>query len=253
MKQPAATGGEYLEKQEQVQTPEQLDKLERLEVVSALYGFFPTTQEELNSAVGLIAFLNTPGKSARQLNEILLHQQKANTDDPKQAVLSKVAEYGWFAVSAKNDSRQLSVLKSEIDEMMNPKVSILDELEPGQNLIGQVQLARFVDVKNFLVTKGNINPPFNLFKKAERKRDSRGDRKIIDVYSTDTLEPAVSDHVLESLGATTVKASRLLIREAINDQVNREHFWTDRLVECKSHLLAKPIAIRALNILAVQE
>lgn len=240
--------------QSQLETiPEELGMLERLDVVTRTLGFYPTTHDELNDVVGLVAFSGKAGKSARHLNEILLHQHKADTDQPEQAVRSKVAEFEGFAVSAQSDCDQLEVLRAEVAEMMNPKVSIMEDLErePG-DLHGLTQLVRYLDLKGFLQSGGTSRPQYDPFKKATRERGPKGGRRIVDVYSVASPSEVVVEHIEELLQRITVKQARHLVGDALTDQQLRRDYWIERLIECKSHLLAKPIAVRALRHLGVE-
>ncbi len=234
--------------------PDQLGMLERLDVVSRTLGFLPTTHEELNDIVGLVAFAGTAGKSARHLNEILLHQHKAETDDPQQAVRSKVAEFEGFAMAAQADYDQLAMLRDEVAEMMNPVVLITEDLEREEgDRRGLWQLVRYLDLKTFIHTAGEERPLFDPFKKATRERGPNGGRRIIDVYSAKEPNELVTEHVESALQTITVKQARQLVDAAQEDQRLRREFWIERLVECKSHMLAKPIAERALKHLGVED
>lgn len=234
--------------------PDSLGMLERLDVVVRTLGFLPTTHEELNDVVGLVAFAGTAGKSARHLNEILLHQHKADTNDPQQAVRSKVAEFEGFALGAQADYDQLAILRDEVAEMMNPTVLVTEDLERNEgDRNGLWQLVRYIDLKTFCQTAGEERPLFDPFKKAARERGPKGGRRIVDVYSAKEPSELVTEHFESVLQTITVKQARLLVAAAQEDQRLRRDFWTERLVECKSHLLAKPIAERALKHLGVDD
>lgn len=244
---------EELKRPTEQEIPDQLGMLERLDVVERTLGFLPTTHDELNDVVGLVAFSGVPGKAARHLNEILLHQHKADTDQPEQAVRSKVAEFEGFAISAQRDYEQLGILRTEVAEMMSPTVPITEDLErESGDLRGLTQLVRFVDLRTFLQSGGAKRPLYDPFKKAARERGPKGGRRIVDVYSVESPDDAMTERIEQVLQGITVKQARHLVGEAVADQQVRRDFWIDRLVECKSHLLARPIAERALRHLGVK-
>ncbi|HMS49897.1 MAG TPA: hypothetical protein PKA02_00455 [Candidatus Saccharibacteria bacterium] len=230
--------------------PGQLGMLERLEVVSRTRGFLPTTHDELNDAVGLIAFQGEPGRSAQYLNEVLLHQKKATTVDPKMAVHSKTAEFAGFAGSAQEDTGRLLLLKADIAELMNPAVPLLEDI--GDRTDGGVrQLVRFIDQSKFLESGGKDRPFWDPFKKAARVRGPNGGRTILDPYSVPELDPNVVARIERVMARTSVKDARLLVDRAIADQEKRLAFWVDRLRETRAHALSRPIANRALEHLGV--
>lgn len=224
--------------------PPELPLLERLEVMQRDYGFIPTTQDEVNVAIGLVAFQTAPGKTAKHLNEILKHQQGAQTTNPAQAVISVTAEYASFAHGAKGDLTQLSSLRGEVAELMNPKVSLIEELELATG--GLRQLVRHMDLRKYIASKGHETPQFELLKKATRTRGPGSNRAIIDVYSSLDLDHEVEGHLQEVLTDTKVGTARSLVDMAVLDQTNRLNFWTERLREARAHAVARPIAYKAL-------
>ncbi|RTK95094.1 hypothetical protein EKI60_01410 [Candidatus Saccharibacteria bacterium] len=230
--------------------PDELTTLERMEVMRQDYGFMPTTRDELNAAIGLVGFETTPGGTARHLNEILLHQKRAVTNDPAQAVRSVTAEYDGFARRAQSDHQGLINLQGDVRELMNPRVSIGEDAGSNSALR---QLVRFMDLDAYTLTKGEVWPGFDPLKKAARVRGKQGARMIVDRYSASEMDEEVETHVRDVLAATTVGQTRVLVDRAVADQARRLDFWVSKLRESRNHGIARPIADRALAHLGEAE
>jgi len=71
-----------------------LTRHDKTEILQHSSGFVPQSPRELNEAFSLLSF--DPVKhagAAGHLNEILVHQQYATTENPQKAVRSVVKEY----------------------------------------------------------------------------------------------------------------------------------------------------------------
>ena len=228
--------------------PPKLNAIERSEVMVRTEGFLPTTYQELHEAVGLRSWQEEVGQTGRHLNEILLHQKKADTTDPQQAVRSVVAEYASYAMQSHVDVSLLNDLKDRVSEMMNPKMNLGEELEHSKHTnLATARLVRFMDLSQYARDADTGNLGFNPLSYAVRLRGSRGGRKIVDRYSVDPIDPYLALRVGAIVASTSVKDARSLVKYAVVDQNNRLTFWTNRLRESRSHALARPIAERALK------
>jgi hypothetical protein len=146
------------------ETPQDLSILNepfvRLALVESRESFLPVSRRELNEAFALGSFSTKQGGTARHLNEILLHQQRVNTDDPNRAVRSVANEYVSYYRSAKSTTNQLSSLADDVHELDNPNLSL--KITLGLDHIGLAGMIRYIDLKSVVsrqeVSEGEINP-----------------------------------------------------------------------------------------------
>jgi len=249
--------GELEQSQESVPA---LNVRERMEVVYSTHGFLPHTKDELNEVVSIDAFAVKKGGVALHLNEVLLHQKKAQAADPTQAVRSKTQEYSWFATQAHQDGSDLLLLHHRSREMLNPKVSLYDYLQdlkvdlnsddPAYDS-GVRQLVRHIDLNDLRVSATTSNPVGDILKKLSRIRGEKGSRKITDIY-----DYGVDDGVMQAYVDSRIQTINLgelrntgVIEDAVDASINRFDYWIEVLKASRAHLLARPIASRAIAAL----
>lgn len=242
-------------------TPE-LGTHERMEIVYNAHGFLPFTKDELNDIVSIDAFPTKKGGAARGLNEVLLHQKKANTDNPEQAVRSKTEEFVWYAKQAHQDCKELLELNHQFREMLNPSLTLADYLEDIAideqtaslaGLAGVHQLVRFLDLNEFRQTRNPFVSGLSILKKHARIRGDEGSREVKDAYSSYDIDSEVETYIEKRLAEITVGSLRkgkiTVVEKAYEASHNRFDYWTDVLKASKAHTLARPIAQRALALL----
>ena len=206
------------------------DPFVKLAMVQGKEGFLPVNLHELREALELGS--NYPvkqGGTARHLNEILLHQKRADTDDPGRAVRSVANKYVSYYSSSKLLAKQLSSLSDEVREIDNPHLSLGITL--GLDYIGLAGMVRFMDlsrvVSQQVVKDEEINP------------------LLTDYIDSPKIETAhYIAGVLKDLRVGDIKN---VITLSVKDQENRSKFWRERLVESARHATAKPIVMRALK------
>lgn len=252
------------------ESPLDLDIRDRIMLLHDVAGFFPLTKLELHEAVNLVTFQDTPGKAARHLNEVLIHQQKSTSDDPKKAVQSKTSEYASFAIQAQTDGIKLGRLSTVVQEIYNPKLLLADCLrdellfngvsqddldERILDTDGIRQLVRYIDMRRFFnsTPESKTRPPFERFPAYERTRGEAVDRHVVDAFSQSNLLSALEDHILEEVESYPVGMMRHRLSEAVQDAAGREYFWVQMLQQTKAHSIAKPIAERALAHLSLNQ
>ncbi len=205
-----------------------IDTYDRLEIFKETQGFYPATYRELSEAFVLPSYSVKRGGTAKHLNEILLHQQKAQTDDPRRAVIRVTQEYATYFKTARLSLTHLILLSRDVNDTDNPNLSL--EVASGTN-IGFGDLVRFLDLRQ--LAREKVVP-----------------KDEIDPLSTDYLHkptPLVATHIDETIKRLHIKETRSIMSLAINDQHKRALFWKERLVESQRHELARPIASAALR------
>ncbi len=241
-----------------------LDVRERMEVVYLTHGFIPHTKDELNEIVSIDSFAVKKGGVALHLNEVLLHQKKAQTADPTQAVKSKTQEYTWFATQAHQDGGDLLLLHHRSRDMLNPKVSLYDYLQdlkvdlhsddPAYD-VGVRQLVRHIDLNNLRVSGTSPSQLGDILKKRSRIRGEKGSRKITDMYDFAVDDDDMWAYVDSRIQAITIGELRNVgvLEDAIDASINRFDYWIEVLKASRFHMLARPIASRALTALTEHE
>lgn len=203
------------------------DPLDRLEIFGEVVGFLPTSTRELSEAMSLLNFPAKAGGTARHLNEILIHQQAAETDDPARAVRRVADQYAGYFKGARLDYTHLLELNKQVEETDNPKLSLA---EATGSDIGFGALIRYLDLAKLAKSKQSLEPEANPLKSS---------------YTVPT--PETQRRIDAAAARLIVRDLRLVVPAAIEDQRSRGRFWRERLIESKRHALARPIAIAALS------
>lgn len=225
--------------------PPKLDNPMRMRVVQENYGFFPTIQEELNRAVGIIPFLDSKTlKGARYLNEILIHQNKSRTRRPQAAVISVVEKCANFATQASQDATILKEFHDLVsEEYMNPRVSLKEEAV-GELAVSRI--VRFVDLRAFASAGSIGKQDFRPLSRQFGVVGSLSEGVFFDQYTHPRPSAAVAERIDTVATTTAVKDLRTLVPEAIHDQDARFAFWRNRLEEFQGHSAARGTAVAAL-------
>lgn len=191
--------------------------------------FIPENNREINEAFSLIGFRAKPSGVASHLNQILLHQRRANTDQPLAAVKSVAREYAGYYNLARarlENFTRLNVALRGI-ENRNEYIHNKESIKPYF-----FDLVRFIDLtaavgEQIVPENVNLNPFSNQYK------------------ISDNLE--LNEHIDLMTQKIRVHEVKHIARDAIYDQNNRITFWRDILVESANHLGAKAIALSALE------
>ena len=222
--------------------------LERLQVMRATHGFIPTSPDEANDAYNLLTFLDTPGKTATHLNEILLHQTSdpskgklVKTDNPGAAVRSVTQGFTRYAKKARSDLSQLRFLEGELAELdsdMN-----LRTLAGARLQSGIPQLVRYHDLR-LLVNEGTTRiTPFASGKSVRRM--------AVDPYTVSEPTRPMRQHMAAVTEGLRIWQAKGFIKAMVEDQEKRRDFWADRLHEAMAHAVARPIATVTLSDLGL--
>ncbi|HEY5268415.1 MAG TPA: hypothetical protein VII94_04750 [Candidatus Saccharimonadales bacterium] len=206
------------------------DPFVKLAMVQGKEGFLPVSLHELREALELGS--NYPAKqggAARHLNEILLHQKRADTDDPGRAVRSVANKYVSYYYSSKLLTEQLSDLSDEVREIDNPHLSL--EITLGLDRIGLAGMVRFMDLRRVVFKQAVKNQEINPL--------------LTDYIDSPKVETA--HYIASVLKDLRVGNIRDVVVLSVKDQENRSKFWRERLVESARHATAKPIVMRALK------
>jgi hypothetical protein len=214
---------------EQLDPPIIDDPFVRLIMVRDREQFLPVNLNELTEALSLGSYPARQGGAARHLNEILLHQKKAETDDPNRAVRSVATEYVSYYRSAKLGAEQLTVLSEDVREVYNPNLSL--DMALGLDHVGLAGMVRFMDLRKVAsqqyVKDGEINP------------------LLIDY--TDQRRVNTMRYIANILKNLRIGDIRSIVPLSLEDQKHRSNFWHERLVESSRHATARPIVERALK------
>ena len=203
---------------------------DRLETLQTNQGFLPTTYREISEAFSL-----RNGETVQHLDDILHHQQSAQTDDPTKAVISITNEYVAFFKAARLSWTYLDLLSKDVNDTNNsPSLSLGNAT--GTN-IGYGDLVRFIDLNQLarekVIMEGEIDP-------------LRADYLL-------RPTPQVFAHITDVVRGLRIKDAREIMPSAVDDQYSRTRFWAERLNESKGHYLARPIVEAALKSNIVTE
>ncbi len=213
------------------------DPFARLDTIQRTVGFLATDQRELNETLSLLAFPEAAGGSARHLNEILLHQQKARNknparvEDPARAVRHVTRDYARYFQSSLLNLTHLRLLNEEVEQTDNPFLNLKEAL--GPDVAGFGALVRFIDLQKAAkqgVVEGEINPLRNEY--------------------TPNPSPEMIEYISKRSQELSIGSIRDVVPLSIQDQEKRGQFWQQRLNESRRHALAQPIATAALAKLA---
>ncbi len=206
-----------------------LDRYERIDMLSRVEGFIPTTAGELTEVTGLLSFDAQQGGAARHLAEIIRHQQEANTNDPQRAARKIVRNYINYAEDAKQSASALNELQSVLGEVLNPELILDRVVEPTQP--GLLKFLRFFDLHTLQTTGGIEQVGYDPMKV---------------VYSKDNA--GIMHYLGQSLEVWRVHQVRTKLPFAVEDQNNRFAFFEARLGEVVKHFpYLRPIAQSGLD------
>ena len=190
---------------------------ERLQTVYEHYGFYPHNKRELSEAYNLVSFRQQPSGVAKHLNEVLLHQQRARTDDPHAALRSIVQRYEARREEAVKDgyfSRDFIENTGQKGDRGFDLAAYIERygVEFGYRELGQI--ARFVDAR--MIAKGCA---------VETTRFGEN-------YGATPKGRQYVAEVLSTLNQSQVANVALDVHRA---NVQRAAFWGDTLVEARKH------------------
>jgi hypothetical protein len=222
-----------------------------MQVMQEQFGFFPTVQDELTRAIGIIPFLDSePLKSARYLNEISAHQQKKQQENaaataPDVVVRSVAKKCVRFARQAHQDGvilKAFHTLASE--EYVNPRISLKEEAA-GAPAVSR--LVRFIDLRTFAKT-GNAGPEgFTPLGTKFGVVGTLTNGTYFDQYTHQSPSVEVAARIDEISADITNKDLRTLVPSAVMDQEARFNFWHNRLQEFTANGAARVVVEAALQ------
>lgn len=217
-----------------------LDWQERLNVLDKSYGFLPTTKQELNVAFSAIPFLTVAGSVGRHLNEILIHQNTHQVEQPERAVRAVVRDMGIYRGDAKKRRAGLLAIHEQLKDV-NPELSVgqVDDFD----LTGLLSVIQYAHIKHGQESgsdhpiKGGIKtPPGGKSKRLMTHYDPEAHDRI----TTEIIAGKIIDEKILSLKG--------LVLQAGSSQRKRLDFWGHMLSESRSHLAARPIVDELLSL-----
>lgn len=222
-------------------------------------GFLPKTHTEKNQAYEILDYMNLqkyPTGVNKRLDEIARHQQKLAQEKGlrgrdiyeygREAVVSVLNEWGDHLQNAIRSHEQLSQLQQQLDSGISPRISTHEATEPedGQTFDYNA-LVRFVHLKALREGKPFAFDPLR----------TREDRSVIDEEKNKVIEDDYTavgslseiQHFIDEAAQTLdVKDSRVLVREALEDEASRRLFWY-RALSAANEEGFKEIAERVLE------
>jgi hypothetical protein len=206
-----------------------LDRFQRIETLSRLDGaFLSASLEEQTEVMGLQSVISTPAGAAKHMQEVVLHQNRANTNDPTRAAKKITRSYVEYAIDAQQRAGELVTLREALTDA-NPELlvnRVVDAQQPGV-----LAFLRYFDLSalrdGVKIDKIGYDP--------QKVDYSTGNGGIM-VYA---------DWAVESWRVHQV---RKRLPEAATSEANRLSFWLERLVEIEKHYgMLKPIAREGLD------
>lgn len=210
--------------------PEELQKLtpvQRLGFVVNGIGMVPSSKKELTRAMSALEHRDSAGGFASHLNEILLHQNKAKTNDPRAALRSVLSEVGSYASTARGNVAMLGTLECELADR--------DDLVPSKSVANN-GLSR--DLLRVPATRRAIGHMLR-----SRQVDiALRENELVDLnQAVDDEQMAV---FLQGIRLSDFKHGVDVTRR---QQQNRFDFWTDQLEASTRHSAVRAMAFAALE------
>lgn len=199
--------------------------IDRLAIVVSELGIIPGSKRELSTALSAIEHRDNPGGYAHFLNEVLLHQRKANTDDPIAALRKIIGETKAYAESAKGEIGMLGLLH---DELTDPNLHIFQTA-------GNTSLLR--DWQDVATVKRALNTTYN----SHRTRQALEESAMIDLD-----ESPNSEDIKEYIDSERVGSLRSQVRRTGVEQTARLEFWRSQLEQAQRHNAVAQLARTAL-------
>lgn len=211
---------------------EKRTSLDRLEMVYGELGFIPHSRDELNYATLALDNRDTTGGFARLLNEVLLHQKKADTEDASAALRSIVARVKGYAETTRGDKMTLG----EIEE----------------------ELQGFLGIQNFLELEAIPNlSPWSLQPTTTRGLGLINRHLVVKKAINDQEMPAL-DHlteeeaIAEMMAETRIYEASQAIKDSLTEADRRHEFWVGCIKEATRHTSVRPLAFQALRNLGIK-
>ena len=212
---------------------ENIDVLNRLDILHRDEGFLATSRGELNKAFNVRSFIETPGGAATHLAEIARRQGRYGADAVR-TQFAVIREYAGYAQRARVDRTALRTFSEELDEI--EYTDNFANLNPDRLHTGRGQFVRFVDLGRLAVTKDVSQFPFSPL-----RGYGEGARDACDAYVPIRPRAEVAERIAEVLSSTRLWQARQLTPVAITDQEKRYGFWSERLKEIEKHQTAGPV------------
>ncbi len=209
---------------QQVDDPELIGAIERLDIIHHQEGFLPTSRRELNEAFSLLTFIGQPGGTAKHLAEISRHQAKHGADAPR-TLRSVTAEYITYRRRSLADRSNLITLREELEDV---KDTHRFSQAQGSMHTGLGQLARFMDLTKLAQQKDFASFPFSPLR---RYTPTPGPDK----YVMTQRDPIVDARIAEVVAPLRKWEAERWVDAAIEDQAKRHDFWSARLQEVAQH------------------
>lgn len=224
---------------------EVIEALDRLDIMKRQAGFLPTSRRELNEAYSLLSFTHEPGGAGLHLAKIAGHQRRHGADVPR-TLRGVIAGYVAYARRARTDRTNLVTLHEELAE-----ADSVDRLSSpaGHVYTGLGQLVRYIDLSNLALNKHPADFPFMPLHKYT-------DSPTPDDYVVTQPSPEVAARIKDVMESTSKWEAERWVASAIDDQRQRQDFWTERLQEIKQHYTytgpVRAMARRALEDLGIR-
>jgi hypothetical protein len=209
-------------------------------------GFLGTSRDEVNAAFGLLDEGSIVIATARHLNEIYRHQQKADTADPAAAVRSVTQQYVSYANKARHDYTFLQFLDANVHnpDLVNHRLS-LDEIGAED---GVSQLTRFIDLSTYASRQTAEGMLLNPLEAEGRVIIGRKKTNAYDPYTTGAPTALGKERIDQVSDMPVVDAIKIL-PAALQDQKKRWEFWEIALKGANVYPHSRVIAKAALETL----
>lgn len=202
--------------------PSKMSPYERYMTVFTEAGFSPKSPRELNLAIGYIENRDKPGGFGKYLNEVLIHQQRAVTDDPQAALRKIVADVRSFAKSVIPDQTMIEEMQSAL---------------PDGNFTVIGDSSTVSGWKHQSDTKRGLR----LIAHEHRLRQHEPDDPTLD------LTPPDDDEIAAMVGSMQTFEAAKVIKSLTKQHGNRRKFWIEVLKSAQTHMVVKSIVDSALK------
>jgi hypothetical protein len=196
----------------------ELDRYQRIETLGEVAGFLPVTKPEQVEVMGLMSFSPRQGGAAKHIAEVARRQHtKANMEDPTATSRKLVRNYVDWMTNARESSRALSMLETELKEVLNPELKLAvarDELSQP----GLLAFMRYYDLA-LLAKAGDI--------------ESVGYDPQKVAYSTDNQ--GIIYYLEAAMESWRIQQVRRQLPQAQTHEANRFIFWAERVNEVAKH------------------
>lgn len=218
---------------EKASTPSFLDRPDRLAQSKEYLKFYPQSNQEMTTIMGLVGRSELPFPTLAYLDDIARHQYsaKANAHQTVESIIRGFASFGGNAV---NERAYMETFLQQAKTIEFSNLTGFNTVFPvsawendGNQRAAFTTMARYVEIDAFAHSEGD-----DTLLKSGKIDDLKHDARI--------------ERITETLGVLRIGQMEQIAHTIIHDQERRLDYWTARLQDAQQHLFARADASEAL-------